>query len=213
MINFYHCDCNDFMKDKPDNYYDLVIVDPPYFEGPNQGKKYYQGKNNLAKCKEYKELKKWDIPNEKYFDELFRISKNQIIWGVNHYNYIFLGGRIIWLKMEKETPFSTCEIAYNSMNIKITHFKYLWNGFWQENMKNKEIRIHPTQKPVQLYKWLLQNYAKKGDKIFDSHGGSMSSAIACDMEGFDLDICEIDKEYFDAGKKRFETYKLQLKLF
>ncbi len=213
MNNCYLIDCMDFMKDKPDDCYDLAIVDPPYFSGPDRGEKYYKGKNNLAECTKYKKIKNWNIPDKKYFDELLRISNNQIIWGCNHFNYSFPSGRIVWLKMEKEGPFSTCEIGSNSIWKKTTHFKYLWNGFWQENMKNREKRIHPTQKPIALYKWLLKNYAKPGYKLLDTHSGSGSFRIAAYDMGFDLDSCELDKDCFDANEKRFQDHIQQNELF
>jgi site-specific DNA-methyltransferase (adenine-specific) len=120
---------------------------------------------------------------------------------------------IVWDKDNGKTDFADCELAWTSFNTAVRKFMWRWNGMLQQNMKTKEDRIHPTQKPIALYRWLLQNYATHGDKILDTHGGSMSSAIACDMEGFDLDICEIDKDYFEAGVNRFNTYKQQLKLF
>lgn len=124
------------------------------------------------------------------------INKNSSCW-------------IVWDKDKEGKYFADCELAWTSFKTAVRKFKWTWHGFIQQDMKNKQIRIHPTEKPVQLYRWLLQNYAIKGDKILDTHGGSFSNAIACDMEGFDLDIIEIDKEYFDSGKKRFDNYKLQ----
>ena len=211
MINLYHIDCMEFMKDKPDKYYDLAIVDPPYFSGPD--KLGYFGANYSStkiKRQNYKVLGKWDVPNQNYFDELLRVSKNQVIWGFNYFKILNIGtGRIIWDKVNDLSTFSDCEIAYNSQHSHVKIFRYMWNGMLQGNMKQKEIRIHPTQKPVALYKWLLTNYAKKGDKILDTHGGSMSIAIACHDLGFDLDLCEIDKYYFEAGKARLERHQRQ----
>ena len=206
-------DCIDFMADKPGRYYDLAICDPPYFAGPNEGSKYYKGKNNLAICKKYAEIKSWAIPNKEYFNELSRISKDQIIWGVNYYNYHFPAGRIVWTKMKKAGPFSQCEIASNSLVNKTSLFEYLWSGFWQEDMKNKEERIHPTQKPIALYKWLLKNYAKPSQTIFDSHVGSGSIRIACHDLGFDFEGCEIDPDYWQAQEDRYNNYILQGGLF
>lgn len=214
LLNKIHLgDCMDFMKNMHDDSIDLAIVDPPYFDGPNKGRAYYQGKNNLANCIEYKEIKTWDIPDKLYFDELKRISKNQIIWGCNYYNYILKGGRIVWIKMEKEGPFSTCEIASNSIFNKTVHFKYLWSGFWQENMKQKEKRIHPSQKPTALYRWLLQNYAKPNQLILDTHSGSGSCAIACHLENFDFIAIEKDPDYHKDSVKRFEEVRDQGVLF
>ena len=213
MNNLIQIDCKEYMKDIPDNHFDLAIVDPPYFEGPNKGKSYYQGKNNLADCIEYEEIKTWDIPSNEYFDQLFRIAKNQIIWGVNYFNYSFPVGRTVWIKMKKEGPFSQCEIACNSMHKKSTVFEYLWNGFWQENMKNREIRIHPSQKPVALYKWLLKNYAKPGDKLLDTHSGSGSFRIAAHDLGFDLVSCELDPDYCRDNEARYQKHIQQIDLF
>ena len=172
-------------------------------------------------------IKTWDnqIPTKEYFNELKRISKDQIIWGVNYFDGFGLsGGRIVWNKLgtsvgHRENPptFSDCELAYCSIGIKIKMFSYTYIGNVQGNdyhiLWDKTERIHPTQKPVQLYKWLLKNYAKPEFKIIDTHLGSGSSAIAAFDGGFDFVGCEIDKEYYDAAVKRFETYKLQLKLF
>jgi site-specific DNA-methyltransferase (adenine-specific) len=196
-----------FMADKPDNHYDLAIVDPPYGIGADIG----IGGDNKGKVKKYKS--RWDdnIPNDKYFKELKRVSKNQIIWGVNYYNNL-QGGRVVWDK-DNTGNFSDCEIAFQSFSDGIRKFVFRWNGMIQADMKNKESRIHPTQKPVALYKWLLQNYAKKGDKILDTHGGSMSIAIACHDMGFGLDLCELDKDYFEAGKKRYEKHISQIRMF
>ena len=155
----------------------------------------------------------WNIPDLNYFDELFRISKNQIIWGVNYFDYKFIGGRIIWIKGEQGSPFSMADIAYQSFYNRIDVFKHLWTGFWKEKQSKNEKRIHPTQKPVALYKWLLKNYAKSKDKIFDSHGGSMSIAIACYDMKHDLVCCEKDKDYYNEAVKRFKNHKAQLTLF
>lgn len=234
-INFYNCDNMEFMKGIPDKFYDLAIVDPPY--GINVGKmSYTQEDNRPVKQKNgtilrVKKLKykhgNWDSapPNKEYFDELFRVSKHQIIWGIKYYNLNGIGeGLITWDKCVPDgVSFNKYEHAYCSLIDTNIEFTYMWAGMFQGksileptkqqgNKKLNEIRIHPTQKPVQLYKWLLKNYAKKGDKILDTHGGSMSIAIACDSMGFDLDICELDPDYFNAGVKRFNDYKLQLKL-
>lgn len=203
-INFYNIDCVEFMKNKPDKYYDLAIVDPPY--GINAGKMTMgSGKHK------FKKDKTWDsiIPTKDYFEELFRISKNQIIWGGNYFTE-FLNPTPHWLIWDKRNPnlsFAEGEMAWvrygNNLRIFNKYSALVENGG----------KIHPTEKPIDLYRWILQKYAKDSYKIFDSHGGSMSIAIACDKEGFDLDICELDKEYFDAAIKRFNTYKLQQTLF
>jgi len=212
IINFNKIDCIEFMKSKPDNYYDLAIVDPPY--GIDADKKNsirdLKTKKSATLSKDYGN-QSWDscIPTEEYFAELKRVSKKKIIWGANFFN--LQGGMLYWHKNVTMPTYSTGELAYLSWLNKIDFVEITWHGMLQHDMKNKEDRIHPTQKPTKLYRWLLQNYATKGDKILDTHGGSASIAIACDMEGFDLDLCEIDKDYFEASKKRYNNYKSQLK--
>ena len=200
MINFYNVDCMEFMKDIPDKYYDLSIVDPEFGIGIGNSPRLVTDKGLKAK--------EWDNKpiDMVYFKELFRISKNQIIWGGNYYELPITKHCVIWDKVQPETmSFGMFDFAWTSFVGANKMFRY--------SVQKEVDKIHPTQKPVQLYRWLLQRYANHGMKILDTHGGSMSIAIACDMEGFDLDICEIDKEYFDAGVQRFEWHKRQLKLF
>ena len=207
MINLYNCDCMDFMADKPDNAYDLAIVDPPY-----SIKRFKSGSIIFAKEDRYKNGIKWDNqPNDRYFKELKRISKHRIIWGANYMNRFETGGAIVWFKDVKVNNFSKCEIASNSNNQIVDYFRFDWTNTDRYNMSIK--KIHPTQKPAELYKFCLKNYAKKGDKILDTHGGSMSIAIACHDMGFDLDLCELDKDYFEAGKKRYENHISQMRMF
>jgi site-specific DNA-methyltransferase (adenine-specific) len=201
----------------PDKYFDLAIVDPPY--GINADVKNStdkkQSKKSASKSKKYGE-QKWDadLPTKEYFIELFRVSKEQIIWGVNYYPFDFLaGGRIYWDKCVTMPTYSDGELAYCSLLNSIKSVQIAWHGMIQHDMKNKEHRIHPTQKPVALYKWLLHNYAKEGDKILDTHLGSGSIAIACHDYGFDLTACELDKEYFDAAMKRIHNHTAQGSLF
>ena len=185
----------DVMKRYPDNYFDLAIVDPPYFSGPEKRKFYGRKVSPIGVSRLYGETSEWQIPNGDYFDELFRVSKNQIIWGVNYFNYSFGPGRIVWDKVNGQSSFSDCEIAYCSLHDSTRLFRYMWNGMMQGksiseghiqqgNKALNEVRIHPTQKPINLYLWLLQNYAKAGDKILDTHVGSASSLIACQELGF-----------------------------
>lgn len=225
LNSFYNMDCMKGMKLIPDKYFDLAIVDPPYFTGPNKRKYYGRAVNKLnIKRKQYPIIERWDIPDEQYFKELIRVSKNQIIWGINHFDYYLGPGRIIWDKVNGESTFSCCEIAYCSMHDKTTLFRYMWNGMMQGlsiseghiaqgNKTKNEIRIHPTQKPVKLYKWLLQNYAKPADRILDTHVGSASSLIACHEMGFDSMGFELDKEIFDLGNKRLSDVKAQISMF
>ena len=212
-INFHNCDNMEFMKNIPDKFYDLAIVDPPYgidADVKNSTDK-MQTKKSAAKSKKYgSQLWDSDIPTDEYFDELKRVSKKQIVWGANYFGLV--GGMIYWHKNVTMPTYSTGELAWVSWLNKLDFVNIAWHGMIQHDMSNKETRIHPTQKPVQLYKWLLTKYAKQGDKILDTHWGSMSIAIACHDLGFDLDLCELDKDYFNAGVKRFEQHKKQLKL-
>jgi site-specific DNA-methyltransferase (adenine-specific) len=202
----------------PDRYFDLAIVDPPYGidvdNREDHGKK--RSKKSATKSNDYAK-KGWDteVPKEEYFNELFRVSKHQVIWGVNYYPYDFLnGGRIFWDKGTAEHFTSgDGELAYCSKTNTIRKVTITWNGMIQHDMKNKEVRIHPTQKPVALYKWILDKYAKQGDKILDTHLGSGSIAIACADYGFDLTACELDKEYYDKAIQRIQNHLLQQKLF
>ena len=182
-----HADCMDIMKDIPDKYFELAIVDPPYGIGEcgsrNQADrptKKWKNPNSQI----YKKFDDSNPPNKKYFDELFRISKNQIIWGANNFTlYLpFSTGWVVWdKKVNIKELLSQCELAFTSFNIRLKKFEFLWAGFKKEI---QEYRIHPTQKPVALYCWLLQNYANPGDKIIDTHSGSGSCAIACHLEKF-----------------------------
>ena len=211
MIEITNEDCMDLMARYPDKHFDLCIVDPPYGIGLEM--KTYGSKN--AKRGDY-EVKGWNdnIPLPEYFNELHRVSKNQIIWGCNFYGANIKGpGRIVWDKKGRNGVFSQCDIAYQSFNRLNYMFEYAWHGFIQQDMGHKETRIHPTQKPVALYKWLLKNYAKPGDKILDTHLGSGSIAIACHDAGYDLTACEIDKDYYEAAMKRLRQHQAQFNLF
>lgn len=213
-MELFNADCMEAMKEMEDNQFDLAIVDPPYFE--EYGKKSYQGtKISTTGIKRHlSESKHWNVPGQEYFNQLFRVSKNQIIWGCNYYaKYIPSVGRIVWDKKNDSSTYSKCELASHSFGLRVDQFRYTWNGMLQEDMKNKEQRIHPTQKPVKLYEWLLMNYAKEGDKILDTHLGSGSIAIACHNLGFDLTGYEIDEEYFQAAVKRHQQHKNQLRIF
>lgn len=212
ISNAFNMDCMEAMKEFPDKYFELAIVDPPY--GIGEGLK-NRGMGTCAMSGKYK-IKNWDkeIPLKEYFDELFRVSKNQVIWGAN-YMTKYLPSSMGWIFWDKEASgdFSDGELAYTSFNKGLRKYKYAWMGMRQGDMKNKEKRIHPTQKPVALYKWLLSNYAKQGDKILDTHLGSGSSRIAAWDMGFDFWGYELDSEYFEAQEKRFNNFKMQGKLF
>jgi site-specific DNA-methyltransferase (adenine-specific) len=216
-------DCMEAMKGFEDKFFDLAIVDPEYGRGEHGGvnrTSYALQKNGakiLVKGGDYKK-KNWDLkpPSSEYFDELIRISHHQIIWGVNYYKYIFRSsGRIIWDKVNDGSDQSSCEIAYYSGHDRVDLFRYMWRGMLQGRSakeghlskgdgKKNEKRIHPTQKPLALYFWLLKNYAKPGDKILDTHMGSQSSRIAAYKMGFDFWGYEIDEQYFREGCKRFD---------
>jgi site-specific DNA-methyltransferase (adenine-specific) len=200
----------------PDKYFDLAIVDPPYGIGEDGSRN--KSRRKLAIAKNYKSFAGNDIcsPNIDYFNELIRISKNQIIWGANHFiSKIPFDSScwIVWDKENGESDFADCELAWTSYKTSVRKFKYRWAGMLQENMKNKEVRIHPTQKPVALYKWLLDKYANKQNKILDTHLGSASIAIACHDYGFDLTACELDKDYYEKALDRLKKHQMQQKLF
>ena len=214
-ISIYNGDCMDLLRQTPNKYYDLCIVDPPYGIGEDGLKNHSRGK--LAKPKLYTP-KNWDksTPNKEYFDELIRVSKNQIIWGANHFISKMPYDSscwIVWDKNNGDNDFADCELAWASFKTSVRMFKYTWAGMIQENMKNKEVRIHPTQKPIQLYKWLLNKYAKAGDTILDTHLGSGSSAIAANDGGFEFTGIELDEEYYNAAKERLILHQRQLNLF
>lgn len=204
------CDCMDFMAQFPDKFFDLAIVDPPYGIGVD-GQKLSINKNPKHSRKAHKQ-KEWDRgkPEKKYFEELERVSKNQIIWGGNYFvPYLRQSkkGWIVWDKGQYGLTMSDCELAYSSFDCPTRIYKL-------NRMALKiEGTIHPTQKPVALYVWLLENYANPGDKILDTHMGSQSSRIAAWKMGFDYWGCEIDQEYFDQGCARFEEERRQLNLF
>jgi len=200
----------EYMKELPDKYFDLAIVDPPYGikQNKNQGKSIGLRKKWIGYDKKKYTSKNWDNepPTAGYFTELYRVSKNQIIWGANYFKLKQTKGIIAWDKQCDGTGFSHFELAFTSFDKSAKIFRYPIQG---ESQK----RIHPTQKPVQLYKWLLTKYAKPNDKILDTHLGSGSHAIACHDLGFDLVGCELDKDYFDAACKRLNNHQKQLKIF
>ena len=222
MIELLNVDCMEYMKTCSNNQFDLAIVDPPYFEGPNNTGYYGKGYSNLGvkRAKYYKKIEVWSVPDKQYFDELKRISKNQIIWGANHFAAVFDSSSpswIVWDKDNGKSSFADAELAYTSFSTAVRIYKYLWNGMHQGSMggdKRKNVkRIHPTQKPVQLYDWLLKNYAKEGDKIIDTHMGSGSSAISAYYGGFDFVGCELDKCHFEAAKQRIDDATRQKAMF
>ena len=200
-------DCLEAMREFPDKFFELAIVDPP-FGNDTDVMNLDNGNGHAAKRTQVKEYEN-KAPGPEYFELLARKSKHQIIWGANFFGLI--GGYLCWNK--NGTAFGEGELAYCSMFNSVRFVEITWNGMIQHDMKNKEQRIHMHQKPVALYKWLLKNYAKEGDKILDTHLGSQSSRIAAFDMGFDFTGYELDKDYFEAGNKRFEQFKSQLKLF
>ena len=197
----HHGDCMEFMRDIPDNYYCLAVCDPPY------GIK----------------IAEWDneVPDQAYFDELFRVSKNQIIWGGNYFNLPHSEGWICWdktYKYNRKLDIAEFEMAWTSFDkkSKFCRFTYCGNFYgWDAPRADykKPVNVHPTQKPHQIYEWLLTNYAKAGDKILDTHGGSFSSAIACNNLGFDFTGIELDKDYYDAAVLRVTAASKQIRMF
>lgn len=206
MIELHNVDCMCYMRTLPDKAFELAIVDPPYGIGLI---KTSAGNWGIRKEKKGDIVKDWDFekPKKEYFEELFRVSKNQIVWGANHFIESFSinsSAWVVWDKMNGASYFSDVELAWTS-------FKSAARLFRKSTVKID--RIHECQKPVALYKWLLHNYAKTGDRILDTHLGSGSIAIACHDMGFDLVGCELDKDYYDAACKRIKNHQLQTKLF
>lgn len=216
----YNMDCMEGMGKFPDKYFDLAIVDPPYGLGASTETFMRKGKQtgkSICKSGMNYTHKKWDSnkPNKKYFDELFRICKNIIVWGGNYFGD-YLGATscwIVWDKKNGDNLYSDCELAWTSFDSGVRKIGWRWHGMLQQNMKYKDVRIHPTQKPVALYRWILKNYAKTGWKILDTHVGSGSSLIACAQEGFQYIGFEIDKDYYDAACKRMKEVLSQTELF
>jgi site-specific DNA-methyltransferase (adenine-specific) len=215
-------DCVKALKRYADNHFDLAIVDPPYginFDG-NTTVKGKGGKANTFSNKQHHDKKGWDTdrPTDEYFAELQRVSKNQIIWGGNYFADLLPAkkGWIFWDKKitnGNNTNFSDGELAWTSFDCILRRFTYDWIGFGYLNNPQKEKKIHPTQKPIQLYSWILNTYAKPNDLILDTHLGSGSSRIAAYKGGFNFVGFEIDAEYYEKQEKRFNDFKSQLRLF
>lgn len=203
-VEILNIDCMEYMKSLDDNAFDLAIVDPPYGITTWSA----SGNHSISK-EEINKLKQWDnLPDQEYFNELFRVSKAAIVWGGNHF-FDFLGKSttvIIWDKKNRNCHFSDAEIAWTNIKKgKVTIF--------DEYTKESGSKIHPTQKPICLYEWLLEKYSQPGQRILDTHLGSGSSAIAAHYGGFDFVGCELDKDYFEASQKRFERETAQISMF
>jgi len=208
----------EYMKSCADNSFDLAIVDPPYGHGNNLIVK-GNTRSKIATAGQFKPYDNSKSPDREYFIELMRVSKNQIIWGANHFAGKFDSSSSAWLVWDKHTTgdFADCELAFSSFGTACRKFDYMWNGMHQGsaggNVKLNEKRIHATQKPVKLYQWLLQNYGTKRDRILDTHLGSGSSAIAAHYEGFEFVGCEIDEDIFRDAKHRFINQTKQIDMF
>lgn len=220
MIKLLNVDCMEYMATVPDKHFDLAIVDPPYginhstIAGKQSGTQYG---NAAAKKRKYA-IKDWDNspPPVEYFNELFRVSKHQIIWGANHFISRMpydSSAWVVWDKDNGENNFADCELAWSSFDKAVRKFKWTWNGMIQQNMKDKEERFHPTQKPIALYRWLIDKYLIGGGRVLDTHLGSGSSAIAAHYFGCDFVGCEIDLDYYNAAQKRFKQLTAQTTIF
>jgi site-specific DNA-methyltransferase (adenine-specific) len=202
-ITLYNCDCMEYMKTIPDKYYELAIIDAPYRDAiDNQPTKDMRRNGGMDRWS--------DKPTNAYFDELFRISKNQIIWGANNFDLPPYKGFIVWKKktISENFTMSMCELAYISEGLGT-----ISKCFECAPQRDNDNTFHPTSKPIKLYEWLLHHYAKEGDKIFDSHFGSLSIGIACHKLGFQLDACELDPDYYQQAKKRLLDFQQQQTLF
>lgn len=212
----FNMDCMDYMRRCSDKQFNLAIVDPPYGIGESGVKN--RTRDHVAKAKDYHSIfgEDKEPPCIEYFNELKRVSENQIIWGANHFVDLIPFRSPCWLVWDKDnskSDFADCELAYTSFNSAVRKFTFRWNGMLQGNMKHKEERIHPHQKPIALYKWILSHYAKAGDTILDTHLGSGSSRIAAYDMGFDFVGTELDAEYFEKQEKRFRDHCAQGNLF
>lgn len=203
-------DCIEGMKQYPDKYFDLALVDPPYGIGEDGSKNHTRGK--LALSKDYKPYSGNDKepPPADYFTEIFRVSKNQIVWGANHFisRMPFDSSCwIIWDKDNGENDFADCELAWSSFSTAVRKFKWRWNGMLQQNMKDKQIRIHPNEKPIALYDWIYDKYIPQGGKVLDTHLGSQSNRISAFKRGnIDFTAFELDSDYFLDGNARFDAF-------
>lgn len=236
MIELFNEDCMAVMARYPDKFFNLAIVDPPYGLGENKGQHKSRNANRIDRRNGKPivmnhpgyAVKDWDdkIPDKAYFKELFRVSKNQIIFGGNYFvEHLYASPCwIVWDKVNGESDFADCELAWTSFKTAVRQIEFMWCGFIQGKsiyegrtaQGNKELcesRIHPTQKPVKLYEWILKNYANAGDKIIDTHLGGGSIAIACNGLGYDLTASEIDVEYFETAKGRLTEHQRQMQMF
>jgi len=210
-------DCMEYMATLPDKAFELAIVDPPYGIGVD-GKNIIANKSDASNIEFQKKEHDWDTfaPPPAYFEELMRVSKNQIIWGGNYFLNVlgYCKAPIIWDKLNGNSMYADGEMAWTSNGLpkNLGIFRHQWCGAFKDSERGA-VKIHPTQKPVALYKWLLSRYAKPGDRILDTHGGSGSIAIACHDLGYDLTWMELDADYYAAACKRYQTHAQQATLF
>ena len=220
----YNEDCFPAMQKYPDKYFDLSVVDPPYFSGPER-RRYYGSNVSTTKVdrRYYPVLDHWERPNIDYFAELVRISKTYIVWGCNYFDVHFPPGRIVWDKCNGDSTYSDCELAATNAHDSVRLFRYMWNGMMQGksieeghiargNKRENEFRIHPTQKPIDLYRWIYMKYAKEGFKILDTHVGSGTSRRAAYDFGLDFIGYEIDENMFRLQEEAFNDYTSQLRI-
>lgn len=224
MNEAYCMDCMEYMRTLPDRAFDLAVVDPPYFSGPERRRYYGKAESTTGvRRREYPVTDKWLPPESAYFEELERVAARYIVWGCNYFRFLFPPGRIVWDKCNGESSFSDCEIAATNCHDSVRLFRYMWNGMFQGksmaegavqqgNKALNEVRIHPTQKPVELYRWIFQKYAKPGDKILDTHLGSGSSRIAAWDAGLNFVGCELERAYYEAQEDRFAEYVAQTRI-
>lgn len=222
LTGFHQMDCMEGMKQIPGQYFDLAIVDPPYFSGPEKRGFYGDKVSNVGGIRHYDvSISSWSVPKADYFKELMRVAKHYIVWGCNYYDWHFAPGRIVWDKCNGSSSFSDAELAATDLIPTVRLFPFMWNGMFQGksiaegrtqqgNKALNEKRIHPTQKPVALYLWLLQKFAKPGWKILDTHVGSASSLIACERMGFEYLGFELDPHYYAKAVERLDAEKSQI---
>lgn len=221
----FNSDCMEVMARFPDKYFDLAVCDPPYFSGPEKRGYYGRAQSTThVRRVNYPITTNWNVPGPEYFRELERVSKRYIIWGCNYFPHIFAPGRIVWDKCNGASSFSDCEIAATNCHDSVRLFRYLWNGMMQGksidhgeiqrgDKRSNERRIHPTQKPIDLYRWIFREYAQPGFKILDTHLGSGRSRMAAYEAGLDFVGCEIEKIYYDLQEEDFTAFTAQTSLF
>jgi site-specific DNA-methyltransferase (adenine-specific) len=225
MIEHILGDSNEIIKTFKDNEFDIAVIDPPYGIGEDGSKAASRVSSVAGKAKGYKAYSSGDssAPSKEFFEELFRVSKNQIIWGANHFieNLPKQNSScwIIWDKKNESNDFADCEVAWASYSTAIRKFTWKWNGFLQGNMKKRQVRIHPNEKPFQLYEWIYKKYAEKGFKILDTHAGSLSNGIAIkrvnafEKMNLHLTAIEMDEHYYNLSKKRLNETDFGTTLF